>query len=180
MRLSCHSHYFLMVTFLTTDLESQAWQTFFTEQMHFSQSQLIRLSRINCILITCVFLSSLKHVQKAVAGWIFWGCSSTKPAAKAFDSKQTQYKCWPPKSGSEVHLFLTLAFSSSLASLSDMSSSADPTPGHWVAAAQSLCQNSHTRLAPSVLSLFLISQFHYPNEHTLPCPMEIHNSKRCI
>lgn len=104
MRLSCHSHYFLMVTFLTTDLEAQAWQTFFPEQMHFRHPQLIRLSRINCILITCVFLSSLNHVQSPVAGWIFRGCDSTKLATKAFDSKQTQYECLPPKSGSEVHL----------------------------------------------------------------------------
>lgn len=61
-----------------------------------------------------MFLHSLNHVQSAVAEWIFGGCDSTKPAAKAFDSKQTQYECLPPKSGSEVHLFLTLAFSLSL------------------------------------------------------------------
>lgn len=180
MRLSCHSHYFLTVTFLTTDLEAQAWQIFLPEQMYFRQPQLIRLSRINCISIPCVFLGSLNHVQSAGAGWIFGGCDSTKPAAKAFDSKQTQYECLPPKSGSEVHLFLILAFSLSFASLSDMSSSADPTPGHWVAAAQSLCQNAHARLAPSVLRLFLISQLHYPNEHTLLCPTEVHDSKGCL
>lgn len=63
-------------------------------------------------------------MESALAEWIFGVHESTKPAAKAFDSKRTQYECSPHKSGSETQLFLTLAFSLSVASFPNTGSTA--------------------------------------------------------
>lgn len=83
-------------------------------------------------------------METAVAKWIFGVHKSTKSAAKAFDSKQTQYECLPHKFGSEMQLVLTLAISLSVASFSDMGSTAYLKPGHCSArhVPELLCQTN--------------------------------------
>jgi len=69
-------------------------------------------------------------VGTVVAEWVFGVHESTKPAASTFDSKQTHYECLPLIPGSQMQLFLTSAFSLSVASFSDMGSAAYLKPGH--------------------------------------------------